>query len=55
MLSLPNTSLRQEIIPRWLQPVVTTVGNLVFFPLLLKGLLIINYTPSWCHPYFWLN
>ncbi|MGP0128345.1 MAG: hypothetical protein ACTMUB_03485 [cyanobacterium endosymbiont of Rhopalodia musculus] len=34
------------MISRWLQPVVTTVENLVVFPLLLKGLLTIIRRPS---------
>ena len=32
MLSLPDTSLRQEMIHRWLQAVVTTVENLLASP-----------------------
>lgn len=46
MLSLPDISLRQEMIPRWLQPVVTIVENLVASPLLFKGLLKIIRRPS---------
>lgn len=50
MLSLPDTSLRQEMIPRWLQPVVTTVENLVASPLLFKILLKIIRRPSIIRP-----
>ena len=46
MLSLPDTSLRQEMISRWLQPVVTTVENLVISPLLIQGLLTIIRCPD---------
>ena len=46
MLSLPDVSIRQEMIPRWLQPIVSTVENLVASPLLLKTLLKILRRPS---------
>ncbi|MGK7873963.1 MAG: alpha/beta fold hydrolase [Xenococcaceae cyanobacterium] len=38
MLSLPDVSLRQEMIPKWLQPVVTTIEGMVASPPLLKTL-----------------
>ena len=38
MLSLPDVSLRQEMIPQFLQPLVRTIENLVASPLLLKPL-----------------
>ena len=46
MLSLPDVSIRQEMIPRWLQPVVTSIENLFASPLLLKTLLKILRQPS---------
>lgn len=46
MLSLPDVSLRQEMIPRWLQPMVTTLERLVAPPLLIKGLLTIIRRPN---------
>ena len=46
MLSLPDVSLRQEMIPRWLQPIVTTLENLVASPLLLTTLLKVLRRPS---------
>jgi pimeloyl-ACP methyl ester carboxylesterase len=39
MISLPDVSLRQEAIPKPLQPVVTTLENLVASPFLIKNLL----------------
>ena len=46
MLSLPDVSIRQEMIPRWLQPVVNTLENLVASPLLLTTLLKILRRPA---------
>ena len=46
MLSLPDVSIRQEMIPGWLQPIVSTLENLVASPLLLKTLLKILRKPS---------
>ncbi len=45
MLSLPDVSIRQEMIPGWLQPIVSTLENLVASPLLLKALLKILRKP----------
>ncbi|MDJ0682426.1 MAG: alpha/beta fold hydrolase [Xenococcaceae cyanobacterium MO_167.B52] len=39
MLSLPDVSLRQEMLPKLIQPLVNTVENLVASPLLIKNLL----------------
>ena len=38
MLSLPDVSIRQEMLPKGLQPIVTTIENIVASPLLLKSL-----------------
>lgn len=38
MLNLPDLAVRAEAIPRWLQPVVLGVENLVASPLLLRAL-----------------
>ncbi|MGF1541296.1 MAG: alpha/beta fold hydrolase [Pleurocapsa sp.] len=46
MLSLPDVSVRQEILPKPLRPVVTTLENLVASPLLIKNLLKILRKPS---------
>ncbi len=46
MLSLPDVSIRQEMLPGWLQPIVSTLENLVASPLLLKTLLKILRKPS---------
>ena len=46
MLSLPDVSLRQEMLPKAIQPIVTTVENLVASPLLIKSLLKILRQPS---------
>lgn len=46
MLSLPDVSLRQEMIPSWLLPIVSTLENLVASPLLLKTLLKILRKPA---------
>ncbi len=50
MLSLPDVSLRQEVIPRWLQPIVMTLESLVTPPLLIKGLLKIIRRPKIIRP-----
>ena len=46
MLSLPDVSIRQDTIPRWFQPIVSTLENLVASPLLLKTLLKVLRRPS---------
>ena len=46
MLSLPDVSIRQEMIPAWLQPIVSTIENLVASPILLKNLLKILRKPT---------
>ena len=46
MLSLPDVSLRQEMLPKAVQPLVTTIENLVASPLLIKSLLKILRQPS---------
>lgn len=38
MLTLPDISLRQEVIPRWLLPIVTGIENFVASPPLLNAL-----------------
>ncbi len=46
MLSLPDVSVRQEMLPKPIRPVVTTLENLVASPLLIKNLLKILRKPS---------
>ncbi|MDJ0746115.1 MAG: alpha/beta fold hydrolase [Xenococcaceae cyanobacterium MO_167.B27] len=46
MLSLPDVSLRQEMLPKVIRPLVTTVENLVASPLLIKNLLKIVRRPG---------
>ena len=46
MLSLPDVSLRQEMLPKVIQPLVTTVENLVASPLLIKSLLKLLRRPG---------
>ncbi len=46
MLSLPDVSIRQEMIPAWLQPIVSTLENLVASPILLSNLLKILRKPT---------
>lgn len=46
LVNLPDVSLRQEMIPRWLQPTVTAVEGLVASPLLLKLLFQLLRRPS---------
>ena len=46
MLSLPDVSVRQEMLPRTVQPLVTTIENLVASPLLIKSLLKILRQPK---------
>ena len=45
LISLPDVSLRQEMIPRWLLPAVTTAEQLVASPLLLKLLFLFLRRP----------
>ncbi|ACK64883.1 alpha/beta hydrolase fold protein [Rippkaea orientalis PCC 8801] len=51
MLSLPDVSLRQEMMPRWLQPIVTSLESLLSPPFLIKGLLTIVRRPSIIRPW----
>ncbi|MDJ0901940.1 MAG: alpha/beta fold hydrolase [Xenococcus sp. MO_188.B8] len=46
MLSLPDISIRQTMIPSLIQPVVTSLENLIASPLLIKTLLKIVRKPS---------
>ncbi|ELS02024.1 putative hydrolase or acyltransferase of alpha/beta superfamily [Xenococcus sp. PCC 7305] len=46
MLSLPDVSIRQEMIPSAIQPLVTSLENLIASPLLIKILLKILRQPS---------
>ena len=46
MLSLPDVSVRQEMLPKPLRPVVTTLENLIASPLLITNLLKILRKPS---------
>ncbi len=46
MLSLPDISLRQEALPKRLQPLVTTLENLFASPVLLRGLFQVLRRPS---------
>ncbi|HHP7232202.1 MAG TPA: alpha/beta fold hydrolase [Xenococcaceae cyanobacterium] len=46
MLSLPDVSLRQAMLPKIIQPLVTTVENLVASPLLIKNLLKLVRRPK---------
>ncbi len=46
MLSLPDVSLRQKMLPKLIQPLVTTVENLVASPLLIKSLLKLLRKPG---------
>lgn len=46
MLSLPDVSLRQEMLPKFIQPLVTTLENLVASSFLIKNLLKIVRRPS---------
>lgn len=46
MLSLPDVSVRQEMIPKWLQPIVSTIEGLVASPPLLKGLFQVLRRPG---------
>lgn len=46
MLSLPDVSLRQEMIPKWLQPIVNTIEGLVASPLLVKSLFKVVRRPG---------
>ena len=46
LLSLPDVSMRQEKIPRWLQPVVSTIEGTVASPLVLKFLFKVLRRPK---------
>ena len=46
MLSLPDLSLRQEMIPKWLQPVVATIEGIVASPPLLETLFKVLRQPG---------
>ncbi len=46
MLSLPDVSVRQDILPRAVRPFVTAIENLVASPFLIKNLLKILRRPS---------
>jgi len=46
MLSLPDVSLRQEMIPQWLQPLVNAVEGVVASPLLVKSLFKVVRRPE---------
>lgn len=46
MISLPDVSLRQEMLPKLMQPLVTTLENLVASPFLIKTLLKILRRPN---------
>ena len=46
MLSLPDVSVREEMLPRPLRPLVTTLENLVASPLLIKNLLKVVRKPA---------
>lgn len=46
MLSLPDVSMRQEAIPRWLQPIVTGLEGAIASPLLVQSLFKILRRPS---------
>ncbi len=46
MLSLPDVSVREEMLPRPLRPLVTTLENLVASPFLIKNLLKVLRKPA---------
>ncbi len=46
MLSLPDVSVREEMLPPLVRPLITTLENLVASPLLIKNLLKIVRTPK---------
>lgn len=46
MLSLPDVSVREKMLPKPLRPIVTTLENLVASPLLIKNLLKILRRPA---------
>lgn len=46
MLNLPDVSVRQEMIPQWIQPVVATIEGMVASPPLLKALFQVLRRPS---------
>ena len=45
MINLPDFSLREEALPRWLRPIVTTVEGLVASPVVLKSLFYVVRRP----------
>jgi len=45
MINLPDFSLREEMIPRWLRPVVSTIEGLVASPVVLKSLFYVVRRP----------
>ncbi|MEA5536474.1 alpha/beta fold hydrolase [Crocosphaera sp. XPORK-15E] len=54
MLSLPDVSLRQEMIPKVLRPIINTIEGLFAPPLLLKGLFNIIRRPQIIRPWIGL-
>jgi pimeloyl-ACP methyl ester carboxylesterase len=46
MLTIPDVSVRQEVLPKPIRPIVTTLEDLVASPLLIKNLLKILRKPS---------
>lgn len=46
MLSLPDVSVREDMLPSWISPLVTTLENLVASPLLIKNILKIVRKPN---------
>ena len=45
MINLPDLSMREEAIPRWLRPIVFTIESLVASPVVLKGLFYLLRRP----------
>lgn len=46
MIGLPDMSVREEAIPRWLRPVIASVENLFASPLLLKNIFYVVRRPG---------
>ena len=46
MVNLPDVSIRQEMLPQWIQPVVATIEGIVASPPLLKALFQVLRRPS---------
>jgi pimeloyl-ACP methyl ester carboxylesterase len=46
MLSLPDVSIRQEVLPRWLSPIVTGLENAIASPPVIKTLFKVVRRPS---------